>query len=619
MPSTIGYPKKRITRSQKNLDLRARAHQLTDSARTYRRVRREQQWSLSERQWAGRQWGEDWELGSLRDLVTVNVSFSTVCTILPYVTGSDPSFVVEPYGGKATPQNARLLQAWLNREWRTNRMAGNQHLRRATWDYLVYGDGYLKVSYTIDQVLKQDSLQTTDVARLWVDRVDPRDVWLDPASDGLHNARYVIVRVFLSVEELRADERYRNTSGVEASDDRVLDPDDKRQDLPPVATGNDADKIVSVYEFYDLANRRLVTWTDQVDLPLQVVEEIDCPLVQIGNHIIPSCPYHMGEMEQLVSLQEELNKTRTQMVEHRRRNAQKWLARKDSLDAAARDALMSEEVNAVVEIGGDRELDDILAPLEVPNLAADAYAIDQLIKADVYEISGVNEYLRGASPEIRRTATEATIIEGATNVKTAQKLRVIEAAARQVGQLLLDLAADVYPLTDADEMTMILTGRDAQAVVAAENPQADLSQVIGARLTPMAGLFDGTYEVFVEQGSTELRNPQAREQKFLNLFLTLLEAAPMLAQMNVSVNMRKPLELYLEAAGVDDIDAIIGVAEQQTGQAAGTVPEQPGEQTQAPGYVGGLMGLQAGQAPAGAGPPQALPTPENSGMMPPIS
>lgn len=619
MPSTIGYPKQRIGRTQKNLDLRNRAHQLTKSAQEYRQARRERAWSLSEKMWRGKHWGGDdgEELESLRDRVTVNVSFSTVNTIFPYVTGSDPSFVIEPYGGEATPQNARLLQAWLNREWRTNRMAGNQHLRRAAWDSLVYGDGYLKVSYTIDEVLKRDSLDKTEIARLWVDRTDPRDVWLDPAADGLHNSRYAVVRIYRSVDELQADKRYRNTSGLEASDDRELDPNDKRVDIPPVATGDDADKIVAVYEFYDLVNRVLVTWTEQVDLPLQVVEDIDCPLVQMSNHILPSCPYHMGELEQLVSLQEELNKTRTQMVEHRRRNAQKWVARKNTLDLAAKQALQSEEVNSVVEIEGDRELNDLLAPLEVPNLAADAYAIDQLIKGDVYEISGVNEYLRGAAADIRRTATEATIIEGATNVKTAQKLRAVEAAARQVGQLLLDMASAVYPLTDADEMTMILTGRDAQAVVAAEKPNTDMTRLMGAKLTLNPNVFDGTYEVFVEQGSTELRNPQAREQKYLTLFLTLLEAAPALVQMGVTVNMRKPLELYLEAAGVDDIEAIVGTAAQ-----AGMppLPNQPGEPAQGPGYTGGLAGMMAaGQPPPQAGPPTAAPTPENSGMLPPVS
>lgn len=603
MPATIGYPKERIPRTKKNLELVQRARELLAAAQAYRQTFREAAWRQSEEQWKGHQWGEVPLVEG--DLVTVNVSFSTVNTILPYVTGADPSFMVEPYGGKASPENARLIEAMLNRIWLSSRMSGGSHLRRAAWDYLLYGDGFLKASYTLDSVPKDGGFEEATVANLWVDRLDPYDVWLDPNSDGIHNSRYVIVRVFKSVEELQADKRYKNTGGLEADDPRVTEGSDPRAQITVQDTGDDRDKIVAIYEMYDLRGSQLVTWTDQSDLPLQVVEGITCPIVALTNHIIPKSPYHMGELEQILSLQQELNKTRTQMMEHRQRNAQKWMARQGALTADARQALESGEVNAVVEVAGDAQLSDIVMPLPVPNLSADVYQSDQIIKGDVYEVTGVNEYLRGGGGDIRRTATEATIIEGATNVKTAQKLRAIEEAARKIGQLLLDIAAAVYPLTDEDEMTLILTGRDAQAVLAAEGQPTDPAAVSGARLTPGAGLFEGSYEVFVVQGSTELRNPVLREQKYKEMFNMFMQYGQQLQQAGVQVNMRKITELWLDAAGVDDIDEILASAEAQP---------QAGE-PQAPG--GGLMAMGGGEGPMQPGPPTNLPSPENSGMLPP--
>jgi hypothetical protein len=621
MPATVGYPKERIRRSQENLDLLVRARELTSAAKAYRRTKREQAWDRSEKQWSGdRQVGGDELSAGNHDRVNVNVSFSTINTILPYVTGSDPSFVVEPYGGAATVEAGRQLQALLNRLWRSNRLAGNRHLRRAAWDFLVLGDGYLKVSYTLDEVIKAKSAETATVANLWVDRLDPRDVWIDPSADGTHNARYLIVRLFRSVQQLQEDKRYSNTRGLEANDDRIMEAtSDRREQVALGApTSDPADKIVSIYEFYDIPNRKMVVYTEQSDLPLQVVDEIDCPIVQVANHIIPNSPYHMGELEQIDSLQDEINKTRTQMVEHRRRNAQKWLVRKGDLTDEAKSALQSQDVNSVVEVAGDRSLEDMVAPLMVPNLTADSYAIDQLIKADVYEITGVNEYLRGGEQSIRRTATEATILEGVTNVKTTAKLRVIENAARQVGQLLLDIASAVYPLTDADEMAMILTGRDAQALAGSADPPADPNMVMGGRLIPTPDIFDGTYEVFVEQGSTELRNPVVAEQKYKEMFLTLSQAIPTLMQMGVQVNLRKVIELWLEAAGVDDVDAILSSS-----------PPVPGQPPTGPGDLGAqlMAGMGGAGPPQGMGmpnlgaaqPPVALPAPDNSGMLPPIS
>src|SRR5690606_4473962 len=113
---------------------------------------------------------------------------------------------------------------------------------------------------------------------------------------------------------------------------------------------------------------------------------------------------------------------------------------------------------------GDAQVHDVLVPLAVTNLSGDVYNMSEVLQADIYEVSGVNEYLRGATPAIRRTATEATIIEGATNARTSFKLRQIEKAARSIGTLLLGFAADIYPMTDYDEMQLYLTGRDAQLV-----------------------------------------------------------------------------------------------------------------------------------------------------------
>lgn len=621
MPKTIGYPENRINRSQKNLAAVNRATTLLASAKRHRDTNREARWKRSEELWEGRHHTNAETVGEARDIVTVNMSFSTVNTIVPYITAADPQFIIEPYSGNATVRNARLLQSMLNRMWRSGRMAGNEHLSRAAWDALIYGDGFLKASYTMEEQFSPGTTDLTTIAELWVDRVSPWDVWIDPSSDGLHNARWCIVRVPRSLRELKDNPSMKRTSLLSAGDERD---DTSGRERPVEETGDDRDAVVTVYEFYDIVNRELVVFTDQLDLPLQYVQGITCPLVQMSNHPIPKSPYSMGELEQLRWLQDELNKTRTQMVEHRRRNAQKWLVRDRALSQAARDALQSEDVNAVVGVNDDRPLEDVVMPLQVANLSADVYNVDAVIKQDIYEISGVNEYLRGSTPEIRRTATEATIIEGASNIKTAHKLRMVENAARKVGQLLLGMAADVFPLTDADEMTLVLTGKEAQAV-AQVSGEADLSSVESVRLSPDDALFDGVYEVFVEQGSTELRNPVMREQKYREMAKMLVGMAPVLSQVGVQLNYRKVFELYFEAAGVDDIDGMFSMAPPPQGESQVPPPGTPGELPVSPELLAALggSGLQAPPDMGGNGVPGGPPTdiigPGNSGMMPPAA
>jgi hypothetical protein len=212
----------------------------------------------------------------------------------------------------------------------------------------------------------------------------------------------------------------------------------------------------------------------------------------------------------------------------------------------------------------------------VPQLSADIYNVSDVIQRDIYEISGVNEYLRGATPEITRTATEATIIEGASNIKTQHKLRMVEGAARELGTLLLGIARDVYPQTDYEELQLFLTGREAEAITRASVgediagmmgsgvPQPEIDayrQGFGAmnmdvQMSPTPDMWEGEYEVEVEQSSTELRNPQMREQKYRLIATEMIAMAPVLMQMGVPLNPKRFIELWMEAAQIDDVDAL---------------------------------------------------------------
>ena len=554
------------------------------------------------------------------------MSFSTVNTIVPYVTASEPNFLVSPYSGNATVRNATIQAALLNRQWRSRKIAGNRHLRHATEDALNYGDGWVKVGFTISEKRVSES-DYAEVADLWVQRTSPWDVWIDPTCDGIYNARWIAQRLLIPKVQLQADKSYRNTHDANIDYNAHINTSTTNADND-IRFGRevfDGSEYAVLYEFTDLVNKTVITFSDG-ELPLRVVEDIDESMwVQIGNYRIPNSPYHMGELEQLWDLQRELNKTRTHMINHRKRNVQKFLARDGVLDSDALAALRSSIVNDVAFVKGTDPLDMLVQAADVPALTADVYNISDIIQRDIYEISGVNEYQRGATPEIRRTATEATIIEGAANIKTQAKLRMVEEAAREAGNLLLGIARDVYPLTDYDEMQLFLTGRDAEAVqrvvmgdelATMMDEGADPMAVDAARaaqpplgmdvtISPSPDIFVGEYEVEVEQASTELRNPQMREQKYRQIVEMYVAMAPVLASMQVNLNMKRFVELHLEAAKVDDVDALfLPMAPMAPGMAP---PGMPGQQGPAEGSLPAM--------PPGA--PLDAPSAENTGANPP--
>lgn len=627
MPRLVGYPAKLTKRPvRKYVEAVAEARQKLVYGQEYRRVKREPIWKRSEAQYEGDHWSFQNVDDDNADLIVINMSFSTVNVLLPYMTGSEPRFLVTPYSGDATVRNAKIQEALLNRLWRSRQVAGKRHLSAAAWDYLVYGDGYVKVGYSINQKRVGDT-DYADIAELWVERVSPWDIWIDPMSDGIHNARWVAQRLRMTRAELEESGAYFNLQddNVAYGVDQVYESEVSTRTEQEHREVFDGSEFAVVYEFYDLVHNRMIAFSDG-ELPIRWVDDIGgCPIVQLANYRIPNSPYHMGEMEQIWEIQLELNKTRSHLITHRRRNAAKILARRGVLNQEAIDALQSQVVNAVVFVDGDGPLDNLVAPVELPNLSADVYNVSELMQRDIYEITGVNEYLRGASPEIRKTATEASIIEGASNVKSQYKLSQIETAVAEVGWLMLATARDVYPQTDYDELQLFLTGREADAVARSDLSErllaarqagdtaamaeimANLRQPMDVQVSPSPDIFQGEYEVEVESRSTELRNPVLRENKYREMALMMIQMAPMLMQLGVVVNYKRLLEQWLEAANVDDVEGIVEgsppVAAQPAagGDIAGAAPQpgQPPPIAQDPSTMGFLDSQNTGQFPVG--------------------
>lgn len=610
MPAIVGY---QADVSKDDRDQLVKYKAILEKGIEFRRATRQQIWLQSERQYEGKHHELGAEKDRTADLITINLSFSTVNTIMPYITAEEPRFIVKPLSKDATVVNARLQMALLNRQWRNEATGARQSTEDAATDFLILGDGYLKATYDIiDQQTSVDSF--AEVVEMYVDRVDPWDVWIDPFSDGIHNARWVCQRIITTKYELERDEKYDNVNLDElvlGSLDMIKEKD--RGVIDADHMGDESQQFIVLFEFYDVIKQEMWVFGNTSEIPLRKVTGLLPPIVQVSNYRIPHSPYHMGELEQIWPIQQELNKTRSQLITHRRRNVSKIFIRSDVLSEEAKAAMQSPIVGEMVPIEGDFPLDSVVQAVQMPGLPAEAYASSDQAQRDIYEVTGVNEYLRGATPEIRRTATEASIIEGASNIKTRAKLSAIERSVRRIGVLLLGIAEAVYPETDVDEMAMFLTGNEAEQISRLDaGAEADeltlqgkddeaqevlqLGQDSDVVVSPSEEIFIGRYQVEVEQGSTELRNPIFREEKAREMALELVNIFPVLQQAGVAVNLRKALELWFEAAGITDVESMFD-------QGAGGIPPELQALLEQAGGGGEEQGIPGLGVPGGAGPP----------------
>lgn len=626
MPDFIGYSKQVSKRPGKKLvDKVTKASERLRLGQEYRQQQREEQWRKSVAQYEGSTaWAGNPD-DRTADLVSVNISFSTINTLLPFVADENPSFIVSPYSGDSSAEHATILQTFLNRVWQSSKVSGTLHVRDSIFDYLLYGDGYVKVGYNIDD----QPLYTADgeeienqveIAEFFVQRINPWDVWIDPYSDGIPNAQWVCHRIIMPIDQLEADDRFffdrKAFGGGMGIDSEYLSPEDEHR-----LQNHTPNDWVTLYEFYDLRERWQITFIAGTNTIVRYVEHLECPIVQIQNYRLVNSPYHMGELEQIASLQDELNKTRSQMITHRRRNVAKWLVRSQVLNDEAAQAMRSSKINDIIPIESNEPFANIIAPVHMTPLSADTYQIDGQIRNDINEVTGVNEYLRGVPQNISRTATEASIIEGATNIRTRHKLLQVESSAAKVGQFLLNIMKDVLPTTEFNEMELFITGREAEKLnraAGAEQLQQD------AIITPVPEIFVGKYEVTVERGSTELRNPEVKAKQLKDMAITMLSATPLLMQIGVPFNIQRLLEMWFEAEGVDDVQALFEIDEEQGMHQMLALVQQA--QAAAGGGGGGATGGPvSGGAPTGPGEPREQttnaptenPNDKNSGILAP--
>ena len=146
------------------------------------------------------------------------------------------------------------------------------------------------------------------------------------------------------------------------------------------------------------------------------------PFVMLRNYDVPDYFYPMGDLEAIESLQEELDKTRSQLVNARKRYARKYLFHERSFGPEGREALEADDDGRLVPVVDEnKSLNEVVIPMPQTPLSPEIYNYSAIIEQDINTVSGVSEYARGSMPEIRRTATEASIIADAQNARAAAK------------------------------------------------------------------------------------------------------------------------------------------------------------------------------------------------------
>jgi hypothetical protein len=562
-----------------------------------KRWRNKESYDTSWKRWIDLYRGKQYTGNSTNDRLIINIIFATKNVLGPAVAINNPEFTVSAVDPQSQAQ-AMLTTEILNYLWRTHRY--QSEFRLAVDDFIIMGHGWIKCGY---KFVKEPEVKQTDVAsqtqddddaategiddredtegnvesemivrddRPFVERISPFDVFVDPDARHPKEMRWIAQRTWRALADVQVDERYsasaRKKVGAKSWSKWGADADgDARDNTEPGGI-----QYAEVFEFYDLKRNTVSTFaldgtTDDgvygaagfLIKPKEIPFGFGHPFVMLRNFEVPDHFYPIGDVEQIESLQFELNETRNQMMNHRKRFARKWIYNRDAFDRDGVQALESDIDNAMIPVVTDDNPAGVIAPLPAIVTPPEFYNQSDLISTDMDRVSGVSDYQRGAQTAIKRTATEAAMIQDAANSRAMDRLSKIEDVLAQVGERIIGL------------MQQFMTGEKVARIISL--PGANWLQYDKDYL-------QGNFDFHVVGGSTEPRNETFRRQSAMQL----VDASMPFLEMGVA----NPVKLYqkvLAGFGENDPTSFISEEALQAGAPPPPGEEPPPEEQMPPG------------------------------------
>lgn len=555
------------------------------------------------------------ELDGYEDVIAPNMLFSTANVIVPSIMVNYPKITVTP----RTPdrvQSAQIVEAMANYQW--ERYNFQDEVRMAIKDFVTLGIAVTKVTWVLreeEREMDRDewvmsaqqaimevtqarmnaemsgmavdlpsdedvlaALPTTKTVvvedRANVERVSPFDIYIDPDATRIKDARWIAQRMYIPLKDAKERDDWnasarRKLKGAAMSDAKrdydLLFQGEER--------GNDAAFAV-VWEYYDLIDGTVCTFAESCEMFLSPPEPFPYPFghpfVFGENYMIPEKLYPMGDLEAILPLQMELALTRTQMVNDRKRFRRLYMYKPEVIGPDGLAALMSSDDNAMIPIDTDGSFGDAIAPMATTPLPPEFYNQTAMIIDDINLVSGVTEYQRGAVAEVRRTATEAAMIQDMANARSADKLAKIEKMISEIAEKTVALAQEFLT---TDQVARVL-GQDGAASWVPYN-RDDVQ---------------GQYDFHVAAGSTQPMNESFRRQSAMQLLEVM---APFIGSGIVDAT-KLAEHVMREGFGIKDAQSFI-VQQQPVGPEMGGMPPEAGGMP--PEMAGGMPPEAAAMPP----------------------
>lgn len=431
--------------------------------------------------------------------ICVNMVYPHVKVVIPSIYSRNPDVIVIPrrreqYNDDMARKRAEIMQNLLR--YLLKSLDIKSEVKLCILDGILTGHAWVKTGYStefekineedkkdqsvISTILQKMGIKEKDddeepddfqpnekivAERPWALRASPWDMIVPALSRRPEELAWIGERIIRPYEEVMENEDY-DTSGLKPSanaNELLASLRGGKYNKIPIA---DDAKYCILYEIWCGESEQVYTFCEGHKKALETKDSeytmLDSryhPYVMLRFNETPDEFYPMSDIEPAEPQLLELNETRSQMVNHRKRYNRRYITKPGALDPQAKADLKVGADGTIVELTptyAEDPIDGIIYPVQDANLPPEVYQVETRVKDDIYTILGTSDYASRASGGAR-TATEASIISSQTQNRVQERIDLIESF---VNQIVRNIAQISQKYLDAQQLEPIL-GEDA--------------------------------------------------------------------------------------------------------------------------------------------------------------
>lgn len=443
----------------------------------------------------------------------INEVFAYVQSDIAATYNRDPYITVNPKAG--TVKAAKLLEAWMNYQWRE--LQTKEELELEIIDKDLVGSAWHKVGMNIESQGTGDQLKIRS-EKLYSMRVDWKDLfWNVGAKRPPKDCQWMAQRIVRPLDDIKA--AYPAARGLEG----CAHPDVDKATYDKSSYKDDI-KVGIIYEIWDARSRQILLIAEGLKErylapPRPWPEHLDeFPFLQYWDFWTPDSAYPMSAiapweaqiLEEMVLLGMALN--------HAKRWNRQLFIKGGSVDENALDKFERGDDGAVITVNGNMD-DSSFKFADFGQLPTDFYLIMDRLQAIRRNIHGQPEFSRGGVTKTNtRTIGELQLMQSGAKGREERKIDRLETHLENIARHML---AHFKANFDGEQIVKV-TGETPEEVLEAFGANYDpITQTV--KFTPED--IAGEYDVDVKAGSTLPMDKQTRVRVYESVLMSIAPIA----------------------------------------------------------------------------------------------